>query len=1334
MPPQIPNATKYAYFGSVYIGGPMRYVRDASLLAGIPAETTASATTGAIIDPGDAQITLAGAYTAFLTGRGAVRIEGDSGDNWFTYEAREDDTLLGVVKVAGDDATISAGATVSQWRDLTSYVTDVEMSEVLEEGELYWTATIKGHSWNSLVVFQDAAVLAIGRVWDDVLDAAGSEREDEILFQGYLDLPTVTADSEGNEWSATVTGRRRYLKLQQVTPGVRGGETIEATWTASDSLDDVTLEPTEGDSPSDFDIDNVADNDARTLYISKDVPGVEELIGGPVNAVTTGDIELRVTQSGQGLKITMVYPNPAVQSGGSQQQQQFIVVYNALHEEPPNRYPWVGQAQVTDAAGNVIQAGIPAGRLASDWGNIDLNGFQLETIGGTDLSAIAGARKKIYLGSKNGGPSPQLIIKPHTGAVLCYDEELFRRQRSVPDGWQVFEYKSCDGFIPGARPDIRHRGVGAGFSLDPDGDMLMLRAAPRWTDDRRFGAQVSSDGGSYIQLTDITASPEEESPVSASLASWPTSGYVRCDANNALVWYDGIDVAQSRLLNTTTRWNNQRESVGTAVTVSGSIVQYRDCAYTWDAVAWSQSDDTALRQQFIGKIPGDYPFQPLATEKTRNQNIANAIGERVWGVWTTASTNTPSAVPIVYGDSSLLDWKAQPGLGLTNPWVSVTDSAKVVEAPALRQAIRRAYVMGGGRFGEGADSGAWYYADSNTAADWATVENPRIGNVDTLTSTIVMRAELTEHRSAYVVLDEIAEIDDISGEPYYRLQVTEGEELEFPASATNASQYCLVALVAGESPQYLTYQSRGNGYFYGVQRVLGSGTSTIPPGTEIKARINTRANSNTRGGNSYVIKNMPSVMGLVYKRWSSLKGTRITAVGTTYLDVPAGAAGSFPASGTLIVTASPTYQGNAATNPPSYSVPYTSRTDSRFEGCTFPTGVTLQTNWAIGLSSGSLSMPADIEILASREDNPSDPSTFLGANPSWDVVYTGAHGSQRDATTSFGNRGARERFYPFGGSTSGNPFYQHVCVRVARMTDSGRVKANSLTNLRNPVRSSVPNAAPQGTPQPLPSDSGGIYIPPSGGFTEVGSGSGFVFGWNDGTAMWNALYSVGSVVHDLLLDAGVPSKLISTGTTAINADLIRSVKLSEGSVWEACRSLAIQHGYIIAERPDGRILFVRDPRAVGATYDVLPLIQVEDETVWGKPTLTERPRHAVSQIRLEATNPVGEEHYTIVVPPNASELGDVATISGRVTSSEYAAEKLARLLWRRANGGYALDVPMGPFALDISAADILRVNLVNKFDDGGRVPQGDYLVRSVRHRWTDDQLTSQIQIEEFVNP
>lgn len=1236
----------------------------------MPAETTASSTLATFYRSDSGLDIVVDSGDSFLY-RGAVRLsDADSGRQaWFTYEQKDADDLKYVTAVQSSgqfrDASIGfpVGSTVEQWRDISDLVTGWRRKATLAEGEFFWTLELEGIEWNSLALFQDAAVLMVVEHYDDILGFHAPL----ILFTGWLDQPKVWGDTDKGGWSCSAQGRRKYLKLKSNTPGVIGGELLTGDITASPQLLDLAAEPTEARYTSDFSIQNVLDEYSGTVYASLDPPATAQLTGGPTGTVTEVPINNGPTPtSGQGLRITMIYAHPAETGAHVRQEQQFVCVYNNTQVDPS-----VGFEE--------------SGRDELQWGNIDITKFQLVfgggRTGGTIETLDGGKWRSVYLGSKNGGPAPPIILRPHTGAVLCYDEKVFRSQFSVPEGWPIVEYKNCDGYLRGENPFLPSRGAGLGMVLDPDGDWVALRAGPRWADDTRFSGNLSADNGTTIVMANAGyTEPGGGGVTVTTMVPWPADGYVRNTETNRYAYYGTKDDG------TLTLSNLSRPLGGT--TIAGGtnfITLFQDTAHWDDFVAFGD---------ILDKIPWDFPRGNANDEDTANQNRSGFVAEQPWGVWTNVGGYVVASAPIDYdeGGGNIKGFR-RPGPYSPDDWASVSDAAKVAPVVPLLQAIRRT-VMGGGVLQEGDGGNNWFDHDSNSAADWAVMTSPRIGNAEEISSSLYVLYHVAEHNGG-TVLEDNSDVNDADGS----ISTQPGEATQWPPALTNPKDAFMRAVLGGGGIVDFIYTSRTDSAFEGVTKLPGFTGIEIDADSELVSVINTKPNWHHSGANAYVQRNMPCLAGISLRRSADLADAEMVTHdrGAGTVTVKPGQAAGFPTAGTIVLY-QPGYvdpQSPGITITPvnfagPYTVDYTGRTNTEFTGCTFPDRVWVAPSTRVRMTGSTINYPSEMDILVSKANDPVDPETFLDSNPSWDVAYKWTHGSQRSAPHL--PPGVIDKFFPTSLPPYG--FVQWVYIRVRKTTDDRRLLMNTLRFHRTPRQS---------------------------------SSSAFDAGNADS---WAGTIRTSTLVHDLLVDASVPHTLIA----ASGGEGLRSLPIAEGSVWETCRQLALMSNCLLGETADGYLLFVRDPRASGAPYRSLPRLSFTPEAIWGAIRAEERPRNVTSQVIYEARNPGAEEHYSIFVPPHPLPYGQVRRITDRLATSEQAAEMAGRLAFRRSNSGWVFSVPTGQIASDLEPGDILR--LAADVDEADRYFSTDCILTSYEEtgKTKNDSMTVTVQLEELVTP
>lgn len=1268
VPPVPTTATNYATRMAFYVGGPRSAVRDATLANGIPTEIAAS-TTLALPWSQDSAAAMHLTDASDFTSVGAVRLTDPAtlNDYWYVFESRVDNDLYGLTPVfqslspwvgVQGDVGFPAGTAVSQWYDISSLVTRWKRENHSGNGESWWTMDLEGVGWNSLQLYQGASVLAVSTHYDDIL----GWHNPNIWFQGQLQLPQVSGDPRRNRWQCSAEGIRADLKLQRDTPGEWGGEVLAGQWTGSEALADTSAEPLEGDNPSDFGIPNITDDDRTTLYISKDTPGATDLRAEPHGA-EEDDFRLlpkrRLPNSGRGLRIQMAYINPVNSPKWSAQRQKFIVIQNTQDLEPPT------QDDTPSAAPGV-------------WGVEDLTQYHLELLNRSGSPCGNSVRPTvIYLGSKNGGPAPGVKLLPGQGAVLCYDETVFRAAWTVPAGWPVIEVRQCGGDKFGEDLALNHRGVGLQWDPDPAGCTIALRSggyAGNDQDDGRYSAEVLTDaGGDEIFLTNVTA---------PGLTSWPNSGYIRSENGNKLAYYTGIDYGALKLFGVGRPVAGDRAS---PMAVADRVNVRHNAGFWFDYVA--------IGSQSLGLIPNDFPVKRAPKDGTDGGDVNDdgefhdqndgSKGEHVWGIW-----DNSAAEPIVWDDGG----GGNPTFLKPEGWSGEPDGHKYAPACPVNQAVRRRGTLGGGIFQQFASEGdsSWHHHDSNSWADWEVQASPRMGVIDELNAFVYLKFDAAEHTAAEVVVDD-TDVNDATG----ILTVKENQAREYPGASIPGQMY-LRALMDGGGFVDFTYDGRTASEFLNVVKINGTAGVEIDAGATLTKVINTRAGWNHSGADAWIQRNMPIGLGLSIERWMGLRDAEVLSLDSGVIYVRPGQANGFPVSGTLTIWPPVEQYGGITViptnlNPDQRKATYTGRTDSAFTGVTY-LGDPPQIGWQVSVSAlNTVSFPTDFDILGSREDTPVDPTIFIDQNESWDILYksTGNQGGVEQATSA----GMVTKFFPFGGPGQ-NPFYQHYFIKFHRMSDLGRLKANRVIIHKQPTRTIVPAG--------------------------------------DQTAQhdWNRQFLTSTLAQAVFLEAGVPAAQMrfSGGATVLRWPI------AEGNVWDVGRGMAAAGGDLLTNTSDNQLLFRPDPQASGAPFTSAPKLVLDtvSQGIWGDVTATARPNRAVAQIQLEARDPARDRHFTIFSPSDANPYGEIRVVPGMLVASEEAADKMARLLWRRANGGWRLQVPGGPFFDGLEYGDIISVR--DTIDAAGRMFATEFMVVGVHDEGEQDRMRSSIDLLEWVVP
>jgi len=388
------------------IGGPLDFISGLTVQGGNAVNPALATTLAVGWGPVMSEITLTSA-SAFLTTNGAICIVGTVGANWFTYGSISGNVLSNVRRISGDDTFLAAASVVTQWQDITDYVDKAEITMSVGDIDGHYTMTLQGSPWNSLKLRQDASLL----VQESHFSSTYSTPTPYVnFFLGFLGTPEPVATKEGTTFQVSVHGYWDYLKDLQITRKTYGIELLTGTRTASSTLGDTGTEPTEGLRPTDFHVNNTADRNKYTLWISS---------GAPTNSVldsTTGAIQsLNDITKGLGPRIQQVYCTGRNTTFITAQDQLVIEIFN----NKPTGYDIGG---VVDKTFN-----------AEAWTN-----YIIENSRG----------QRIYLWRKNGNGISEATFEAQGFLYLVYNEKVAKQIFNFPSGSTVVEFGKCDGYNP----------------------------------------------------------------------------------------------------------------------------------------------------------------------------------------------------------------------------------------------------------------------------------------------------------------------------------------------------------------------------------------------------------------------------------------------------------------------------------------------------------------------------------------------------------------------------------------------------------------------------------------------------------------------------------------------------------------------------------------------------------------------------------------------------------------------------------------------------------------------------------------------------------------------
>ncbi len=1006
----------------VYLGGPRPFVRRALVAEGLTPPTSATVTlNGGVNTFVDSTWTLDD-VSPLLRPSGALFVEGPLGDIWVTYQSVDANanTISGVRTVTGVDHVLPDGYTASQWRDITSYVEQVEMGFRREGKAFIWSATLTGIEWNSLIQFQDATILIVKRYWNSTF---GGDYDTPIVngahdtlpesgwtpwvprFLGYLDPVKVTGAPDGTSWSVTARCESKYLSQMSIIPKTYGAETIQGVRAASSTLGAPSAEPEEGDGIADFSPDKTADDNKRTLWISRNAPATSSALA----VRPTGRIQNTTTipeSSGLGLRIQQVFCAGMETARMTRQRQLWIEVANT-NPDPPALWPF--EDDISAKGGP-----IPAKDDGLTYGNIALTGIALRNSRG----------QRLYLSSKNGYGLGDIILKRGETAVLCFDKAVFDDLLEPPDGMEVVEFQQCDGWRPGLDPNWGHRGVGSEFYLDPAGDWLALEAAV--AGNPRF--EQYQGGPNPTVVTDSVSTTNGTGSITVSDASGlPDSGYLISDGQPIRLYYAG---KSGNTLTGVQKFANYypdgRYKDGFNQMENGRGLKQGEFKSVWiDFVAWGTAT-----------VPTRFPSD--LAPSSENQNDNGVEGQRVWG-WR--------------GSDGSSDAFSQSGMQNVAPGGVGTN-----------QSIRRKNANGGGVYQGNLGDGAFSNHDGGTSLDWTTLDVPLIGNLGPDATTEWLHIDLGEHPAAQVSVDN-SDVGAADG----TITVGTGQANEYEITLRPD-----MVMRAGSSGIEFRYTHHDGTTFYGVQKVRGAGNE-IPNGTELVTLVDTNPSHKTGSGTRPRIEpyNLYSVSQIEMRRWYDPPTATVTSAitpnysATAVVALNAGATRFFPTAGTVSAlipvpqASSPYYQAENSHSAYGYTLSYTGKTADTLTGVRFvsSSGTTALPVGTVLTMEKAVSYPGHIMILGSRREFPNDALTYLGSNPDWDII--------RENSAPPGPF----QVYPV---TTQNPFYRHIRILIKQMKRNGqnvteRAKLNSVNLYRKPrynpanlVPSSDQAAAPRG--------------------------------------------------------------------------------------------------------------------------------------------------------------------------------------------------------------------------------------------------------------------------------
>lgn len=709
IPPFAPNNANFEITEArVYIGGAPNFVQNAALQSGDAFPTTAAATTDQDYTAGDDYLVVDD-NTAFLPTNGTInvvetRTDGSIVNHWFTYFSIASGTTFQFIRrIGGPEGPIPAGASVSQWRELTDEGITIKRYAELQGSTITHAGEIAGVNWSSQVHRQYATVYAEFRYWNSIYQTF-TPWVPRMLC--YLDPVRPVGFPGYSTWAANAGCESKLLNIIPTVPQQIGNIVIPYTIEADPHLENPLLEPYEGNGAQDFGPSHLYDGDRMTPYVSRDAPTTDPALPW----YPTGRIQLALGNvptdaSGFGVKIHRVSVGGV---GVNQQDDVYIEIVNMGPEPIGTAF----QETVETDPDTGITTRLPAAQDAETWGAINLGGYALETEG-----------CRVYLGSKNGSDE-QIMLGRNATAILCRNRQKFEAQNTVPEGTVVVEYGPCDGWMTGLDPVRLHRGIGGSFALKRSGGWVALREASRGGVRFKANYNLYTPPESFVALNGDQIAANGNLVCSASIAGFTDSGYLvpQSSMDEVRIYYSGksgTTFTGCKKVNPD-RQNTLTEGVGLRQGV---------LADKWrDFVAWGNANDP--QPFYLEQSSGDLV----------DQNYDGTDAHRVWGYRGPDGYTT----------------------GFTSEWHTVSPTGI-----GTLKTIQRKNAMGGGVYqGSIGGLGVDFFSkhDGATAMDWEETDGRPVGNIEPSQTSVLLRLKLSEFPAATVTLDDNAVTQTISVE------------------------------------------------------------------------------------------------------------------------------------------------------------------------------------------------------------------------------------------------------------------------------------------------------------------------------------------------------------------------------------------------------------------------------------------------------------------------------------------------------------------------------------------------------------------------------------------
>lgn len=275
------TAGQIDYQYKVYVSGPRDSVAMQDIAEGQAYTAFPTTTLNGTLTNASTTITVVSTTGFDASGYILIADDGTNPAEPIRYTGKTSTTFTGLTRSA--PVAHLTGTAVSKWISITDRVTTLAFQETLQSEGGTWVAELNGINYDSQLLAQNNACLAMVRWFPTNAGAAWSSWE--VFFQGYIGAGQVSDDyRQGAEWSKPVRGIDFYLENADA-PARRYGRNnlaIKATVTATTAL---TNAATIGHSGEVFGLpslaaSNLVDDSLSTVYCSNNIPQTTAGPGG----------------------------------------------------------------------------------------------------------------------------------------------------------------------------------------------------------------------------------------------------------------------------------------------------------------------------------------------------------------------------------------------------------------------------------------------------------------------------------------------------------------------------------------------------------------------------------------------------------------------------------------------------------------------------------------------------------------------------------------------------------------------------------------------------------------------------------------------------------------------------------------------------------------------------------------------------------------------------------------------------------------------------------------------------------------------------------------------